>query len=57
MKTQKGNVKIKVKPVRVLYYSNYQVILRAEDDNAGQKDRFDKKALSEVDLDRIFAIA
>ena len=57
MKRTKGIVKIITKPERILYYSEFMVKLRAEDVNTRQKGEFDKNFLSEVDVDRILAIA
>ena len=57
MKTRKASVKKVFKPVRILYYSENEVILRAEEENSGEREEFDKNTLSEVDLDKILAIA
>ena len=56
MKTKKGTAVIYSKPVLVLFYSDNEVKLRAEDEKPKGKLRFDQNFLSEDDLDRILAI-
>ena len=56
MKTIKIKTRKIFKPVRKLYYYNYEVILRTEMDSEKPREKFDKHFLSEDDLDKIMAV-
>ena len=57
MKRKKEVTEVKNTPVAKVYYCNYAIILRTEREKDGIGKRFDKKNLSEDDLDRIIALA
>ena len=57
MRTIKENKVIISKSVVKLYSYNSQITLRAGDENTAQRERLDKKFLSETDMDKINANA